>query len=157
MEDPKATDLARTLCVTKPTVSALLARLLQNGYVRKERSHTDARSWHVHLTERGDAVMAAHRAVHETIAAQLVRNLDEAEPHTSAHSSAKWRGRYRMNRTDRLSRSCRVRQGHPARPGFDCHWKQCDNACQINISTNTWIHNRQDTFLNLYGVSCVFS
>ena len=65
--------------MTKPTVSALLARLVQNGYVRKERSPTDARSWHVHLTERGEAVMAAHRTVHERIAAELVRELDEAE------------------------------------------------------------------------------
>ena len=79
MEDPTATDLARTLQVTKPTVSALLARLVQNGYVRKERSPTDARSWHVHLTERGAAVMAAHRVVHERIAAELVHGLDETE------------------------------------------------------------------------------
>ena len=79
LEDPTATDLVRTLQVTKPTVSALLARLLQNGYVRKERSPTDARAWHVHLTERGEAVMAAHRAVHERIAAHLVRDLDETE------------------------------------------------------------------------------
>jgi DNA-binding MarR family transcriptional regulator len=79
MEEPTATDLARTLQVTKPTVSALLGRLAQNGYVRKERSHTDARSWHVHLTARGEAVMAAHRAVHERIAAELVCNLDETE------------------------------------------------------------------------------
>jgi DNA-binding MarR family transcriptional regulator len=79
LEVPTATDLARALQVTKPTVSALLARLMQNGYVRKERSRTDARSWYVHLTERGEAVMAAHRSVHERIAAQLVRNLDETE------------------------------------------------------------------------------
>ena len=79
MEEPTATDLARTLQVTKPTVSALLGRLAQNGFVRKERSRTDARSWHVHLTARGEAVMAAHRAVHERIAAELVRNLDETE------------------------------------------------------------------------------
>jgi DNA-binding MarR family transcriptional regulator len=79
MAEPTATDLARALQVTKPTVSALLARLVQNGYVRKERSHTDARAWHVHLTERGEAVMAAHRAVHERIAERLVRNLDEIE------------------------------------------------------------------------------
>ena len=78
-EEPTATELARALQVTKPTVSALLARLVQNGYVRKERSQTDARAWHVHLTERGAAVMAAHRAVHEGIAARLVRNLDETE------------------------------------------------------------------------------
>ena len=49
LEDPTATDLVRTLQVTKPTVSALLARLLQNGYVRKERSPTDARAWHDRL------------------------------------------------------------------------------------------------------------
>ena len=79
MEEPTATDLARIFQVTKPTVSALLGRLSQNGFVSKERSHTDARSWHVHLTERGEAVMAAHRAVHERIAAELVRNLDETE------------------------------------------------------------------------------
>jgi DNA-binding MarR family transcriptional regulator len=79
LEEPTATDLARRLQVTKPTVSALLARLVHNGYVRKERSHTDARSWHVHLTERGEAVMAAHRAVHERIAAGLVSNLEAAE------------------------------------------------------------------------------
>lgn len=79
MEEPTATDLARALQVTKPTVSALLARLMQNGYVRKERSHTDARSWHVHLTERGEAVMVAHQAVHEQIAGRLVHGLDQAE------------------------------------------------------------------------------
>lgn len=79
LEEPTATDLTRTLQVTKPTVSALLVRLLQNGYVRKERSRTDARAWHVHLTERGEAVMAAHRAVHGRIAEQLVHGLDEPE------------------------------------------------------------------------------
>ena len=78
-EEPTATDLARILNVTKPTVSALLARLLQNGYVRKERSPTDARAWHVHLTDRGAAVMAAHRAVHARIAEQLVHGLDAPE------------------------------------------------------------------------------
>jgi len=79
LEEPTATELARRLQVTKPTVSALLARLVQNGYVRKERSRADARAWHMHLTERGAAVMAAHRAVHERIAAHLVRDLDDTE------------------------------------------------------------------------------
>ena len=79
MEEPTATDLARTLRVTKPTVSALLARLLQSGYIRKERSPTDARSWYVHLTDRGEAVMAAHQAVHARIAELLVHGLAAPE------------------------------------------------------------------------------
>ncbi len=79
LEEPTATELARMLQVTKPTVSALLAKLVQNGYVRKERSPTDARSWYVHLTDRGEAVMAAHQAVHARIAELLVHGLAAPE------------------------------------------------------------------------------
>jgi DNA-binding MarR family transcriptional regulator len=76
---PTPSDLARELGITKPSVSALVARLLTAGLIRKERSHRDARSFHLHLTERGVALMDAHQRSHAAIAQHLLAGLDERE------------------------------------------------------------------------------
>ena len=68
-EEPTPSNLARELGITKPSVSALVARLLEMGFIRKERSHADGRSFHLHLTDKGVEMMHAHQRVHETHAA----------------------------------------------------------------------------------------
>jgi DNA-binding MarR family transcriptional regulator len=77
--EPTPADLARSLGITRPSVSALIARLLAAGLIRKERSQQDARSFHVHLTEKGAALMQAHQRVHEAIARRLLVGLDAGE------------------------------------------------------------------------------
>ena len=79
LEEPTPSDLARELGITKPSVSALVARLLTAGLIRKERSHRDARSFHLHLTEKGVALMDAHQRSHAAIAQHLLAGLDARE------------------------------------------------------------------------------
>jgi len=79
LEEPTPSDLARELGITKPSVSALVARLLTAGFVRKEQSHRDARSFHLHLTEKGVALMDAHQRSHAAIAQHLLARLDARE------------------------------------------------------------------------------
>jgi DNA-binding MarR family transcriptional regulator len=79
LEEPTPSDLARELGITKPSVSALVARLLTAGFIRRERSHRDARSFHLHLTEKGVELMAAHQRSHEAIAQHLLAGLDARE------------------------------------------------------------------------------
>ena len=79
LEEPTPSDLARELGITKPSVSALVARLLTAGFLRKERSHQDARSFHLHLTEKGAALMDAHLRSHEAIAQHLLAGLEAGE------------------------------------------------------------------------------
>ena len=79
LAEPTPSDLARELGITKPSVSALVARLLTAGFIHKERSHADGRSFHLHLTEKGTEVMNAHQRVHEAIAQHLLAGLDARE------------------------------------------------------------------------------
>ena len=67
------------LGITKPSVSALVARLLETGFIRKERSHADGRSFHLHLTTKGIEMMHAHQHVHEALAQHLLAGLDERQ------------------------------------------------------------------------------
>jgi DNA-binding MarR family transcriptional regulator len=79
LEEPTPSNLARELGITKPSVSALVARLLETGFIRKERSHADRRSFHLHLTARGSEMMHAHQRVHEALAQHLLAGLDERQ------------------------------------------------------------------------------
>jgi DNA-binding MarR family transcriptional regulator len=79
LEEPTPSNLARELGITKPSVSALVARLLATGFIRKERSHADGRSFHLHLTDKGSEMMHAHQRVHEELAQHLLAGLDERQ------------------------------------------------------------------------------
>jgi DNA-binding MarR family transcriptional regulator len=79
LEEPTPSNLACELGITKPSVSALVARLLETGFIRKERSHADGRSFHLHLTDKGVAMMHAHQRVHEALALHLLAGLDERQ------------------------------------------------------------------------------
>jgi DNA-binding MarR family transcriptional regulator len=81
LAEPTPGDLARELGITRPSVSGLIARLMAGGFIRKERTHQDARSFHLHLTEQGLALMSAHQRTHEAIARRLLAGLDEHEQH----------------------------------------------------------------------------
>lgn len=79
MENPTPTELAESLALSKPSVSAALEKLSAEGYIRKVRSDADRRSYHVHLSEKGRQAMIAHAQVHDFIAHSLTRGLEEAE------------------------------------------------------------------------------
>jgi DNA-binding MarR family transcriptional regulator len=79
LEEPTPSNLARELGITKPSVSALVSRLLETGFIRKERSDADGRSFHLHLTAKGIEMMHAHQRVHEALALHLLAGLDKRQ------------------------------------------------------------------------------
>jgi len=79
MANPTPGELARELKISKPSVSALIERLERAGYIRKVESDGDRRSYHLHLTERGEQFSLAHDMVHRSLAQFITRNLDVLE------------------------------------------------------------------------------
>jgi DNA-binding MarR family transcriptional regulator len=56
---PTASELARAVSLSQATITTILVRLEEAGYLLRERSDEDRRRVHVVLTEAGRAVLAA--------------------------------------------------------------------------------------------------
>jgi DNA-binding MarR family transcriptional regulator len=79
MKNPTPTELAAALNITKPSVTAMLDKLAAEGFIRKVRSDEDARSLHVHLTDKGENVAELHDGIHEDLADHFTANLNPDE------------------------------------------------------------------------------
>ncbi len=78
-QNPTPTELAQAFNLSKPTISTALDRLKDAGYIRKVRSDEDRRSYHLHLTEKGEKFTQAHDEVHRRLADLLTTGLEEHE------------------------------------------------------------------------------
>ncbi len=77
--NPGLSELARSLKITRPSVTVMIDRLEDHGYVRRVRSDTDRRSAHVHLTDKGVRAGQLHDTLHRDIASMLTSALSEQE------------------------------------------------------------------------------
>ena len=81
MQSPTFSDLAKQLDVSKPSVTVIVQKLAQKGYVQKVQSMEDKRTYHILMTEKGRALAAIHDNLHQKIAQHFTAVLDEAELH----------------------------------------------------------------------------
>jgi DNA-binding MarR family transcriptional regulator len=58
LQNPSISELAKELRLTKPTVTVLIEKLVEKGYVRKVQSDADRRFSHLHIAEKGEEVHA---------------------------------------------------------------------------------------------------
>jgi DNA-binding MarR family transcriptional regulator len=79
LKNPTPTELAGALGISKPSVSIALDRLEETGYVRKVQSDEDRRSYHVHLTTKGQAFSQVHEQVHLRLVQEVLEPLDAGE------------------------------------------------------------------------------
>ncbi len=79
LQNPTPTELARELKISKPSVSAAIDRLEIAGYIRKVNSDEDRRSYHLHLTQKGQVFSQAHDEIHRHLAQFITRNLEAEE------------------------------------------------------------------------------
>lgn len=84
LDHPTFSNLAKSLGVSKPSVTAIVGKLLQKGYVEKVQSAEDRRAFYVLLTEKGQALSLLHDNIHRRIAEHFTRALDEHELHQLA-------------------------------------------------------------------------
>ena len=84
MERPTFSELADQLDVTKPSVTALVKKLMKMGYVKKVQSQEDLRVYHIVLTTKGEQFTKMHDQTHRLLAERLTQNLNEQEIHQMA-------------------------------------------------------------------------
>ena len=84
MERPTFSELANQLDVTKPSVTALVKKLMKMGYVKKVQSQEDLRVYHIVLTAKGKQFTEMHDQTHRLLAERLTQNLNEQEIHQMA-------------------------------------------------------------------------
>lgn len=79
LQHPSFGEVAEALGVTRPSVTALVGKLIRNGYVQKVQDHGDRRSFHIVLTEKGRQFTQLHQNMHRMVVQALTARLDEAE------------------------------------------------------------------------------
>jgi len=73
LDNPNLKEIAEALKLSKPSVTAIVDKLVNNGYVEKFQSDEDRRSFHVHLSAKGKKLVKLHDETHNRIA-DLFRN-----------------------------------------------------------------------------------
>ena len=84
LERPTFSELADQLDVTKPSVTALVKKLMKMGYVKKIQSQEDLRVYHIVLTAKGEQFTEMHNQTHRLLAERLTQNLNDQEIHQMA-------------------------------------------------------------------------
>jgi len=84
MDRPTFTELAAKLGLSKPSVTAIVSKLTEKGYVHKIPDKEDKRSSRILLTRRGDEINRIHRDMHNAFAKHITTVLNEKEQHALA-------------------------------------------------------------------------
>lgn len=77
LQNPSFSQLADELGVTLPSVSILVNKLIELGYVNKHQSLQDGRVYHLQLTPKGERMARLHDQIHRWLATHITRNMDE--------------------------------------------------------------------------------
>lgn len=79
LEHPSFGELADGLGVTRPSVTAIVSKLVKLDYVQKVQDHEDLRSFHIVPTEKGKEFTRVHADLHQSIVHRLTSRLNEVE------------------------------------------------------------------------------
>ena len=79
MGNPRMSDLSKRLRLSNPSITAIIRKFTELGFVEKTRSKADGRTYHVCLTEKGKELDRMHQKAHMAMAKVMMKNLDEAE------------------------------------------------------------------------------
>ena len=79
MESPTFSDVAQSLAITKPSVTAIVEKLIQKGYVEKIQSEKDRRIYHIVPTAKAAEFSQLHENTHRQMAQLFAQNLNDDE------------------------------------------------------------------------------
>jgi len=79
MKNPTLTELAKELNLTKPTITVLVDKLTEKGYIMRVKSDEDRRVMHLHIGKKGAKVNALREIAHEKIAEKIRSGLSVPE------------------------------------------------------------------------------
>ena len=84
LDQPTFSELAEKLAVSKPSVTAIVQKLIKLGYVKKVQSQEDLRVYHIVLTIKGQQFTEMHDKTHQLLAERLTQNLNKQDIHQLA-------------------------------------------------------------------------
>jgi DNA-binding MarR family transcriptional regulator len=73
------TGLAQALNLSKPAVTSIIHKLIEQGYVTKKQSEADRRVFHIYLTEAGKQVAEAYEDSRREYVDGIHRRLTDSE------------------------------------------------------------------------------
>jgi DNA-binding MarR family transcriptional regulator len=79
MKNPTLTEFAREVGLTKPTVTVLVDKLAEKGYVKRVHSDEDRRVMHLHIDKKGTKIHALREIAHKRMAEKIRSGLNETE------------------------------------------------------------------------------
>jgi DNA-binding MarR family transcriptional regulator len=79
LKHPLPSVLAGEMFITKPTMTALIDKLLKKKVIRKVPSQKDKRAFHLHLTGTGKKMLQLHESVQTGVIKEFTENLSESE------------------------------------------------------------------------------
>ena len=85
MKNPTFTELADALQITKPSVSAIVNKLVDKGYILKVQSEDDQRSYHLHLSDKGKTLIEAENKIYRAFSLHIRTTLNADEQHQFVH------------------------------------------------------------------------
>jgi len=77
--NPNLGDVAKELKLTKPSISAMVQRLIKNDLIEKIQSNDDKRIFHLSLTEKGLKIVQGDNALYRNLANDLTEMLTEKQ------------------------------------------------------------------------------
>jgi DNA-binding MarR family transcriptional regulator len=79
MKNPTLSEIAREVGLTKPTVTVLVDKLTEKGYVRRVHSDEDRRVMHLHIDKKGTKISTLREIAHKRLAEKIRSGLNETE------------------------------------------------------------------------------
>ncbi|MEW6708038.1 MAG: MarR family winged helix-turn-helix transcriptional regulator [Pseudomonadota bacterium] len=74
-----AKKLSQALAVSAPNLTVLLERLLERGLIERQRSESDRRTQHIHLTQTGLELARRSHEISRTMEQELTRHFSDGE------------------------------------------------------------------------------
>ena len=79
LDNPNLSELAIELNLSKPSITAIIDKFEEKGFIRKVKSDEDRRVSHIHMAERGKEIEKVHSKIHMRISNMFTSKLTEGE------------------------------------------------------------------------------
>ena len=79
LNNPNLSELATELNLSKPSITAIIDKFEEKGFIRKVKSDEDRRVSHIHMAKRGKEIEKVHSEIHTRISDMFTSKLTENE------------------------------------------------------------------------------
>jgi len=79
LNNPNLSELATELNLSKPSITAIIDKFEEKGFIRKVKSDEDRRVSHIHMAKGGKEIEKVHSKIHSGISDMFTSKLTEGE------------------------------------------------------------------------------